>query len=177
MKRRAVFLDRDGVLNEIVLRDNRPASPRVMEEFRFLPGVEQACNALRDGGFFLACVTNQPEIARQTLRPGQLEAMMEKVRTRLGLDDFRVCPHDDGDGCACRKPKPGLILDVAGRFDLELEKSIMVGDRWRDMEAGKLAGCKTVFIRNGFGEKTPPGVDFTCADLTQAAAWILGRDS
>jgi D-glycero-D-manno-heptose 1,7-bisphosphate phosphatase len=176
MKRPAVFLDRDGVLNEIVVRGNRPGSPRKMEEFRFLPGVERACEALREGGFFLACVTNQPEISRRTLEPRQLEAMMETVRRHLALDDVGVCTHDDADGCACRKPKPGLILAAAGRFDLDLERSIMVGDRWRDMEAGKSAGCRTVFVRNGLGEEPPAWVDFACADLSEAAAWILGWD-
>ena len=111
--RRAVFLDRDGVLNRAVMRGGRPFSPASAEETELLEGVEAACRALKAAGFLLICVTNQPDIARRTRTRAEVEAINEKLKSALGLDDVRMCPHDDGDGCACRKPKPGLLLDAA----------------------------------------------------------------
>lgn len=172
--RRAVFLDRDGVLNRAVMRGGRPFSPASAEETELLEGVEAACRALKAAGFLLICVTNQPDIARRTRTRAEVEAINEKLKSALGLDDVRMCPHDDGDGCACRKPKPGLLLDAARDFDIDLKSSIMVGDRWRDVEAGKQAGCRTVFVDHGYAEERPTGADFVCSGLQDALAWING---
>jgi len=139
-----------------------------------IEGVEAACQALKAAGFLLICVTNQPDIARRTRTRAEVEAINEKLKSALGLDDVRMCPHDDGDGCACRKPKPGLLLDAAKDFDIDLKSSIMVGDRWRDVEAGKQAGCRTVFVDHGYAEERPTGADFVCSGLQDALAWING---
>ncbi len=139
-----------------------------------IEGVEAACQALKAAGFLLICVTNQPDIARRTRTRAEVEAINEKIKAALGLDDIRMCPHDDGDGCACRKPKPGLLLDAAKDFDIDLKSSIMVGDRWRDVEAGKQAGSRTVFVDYGYAEERPVGADFTCSGLAGALAWITG---
>src|SRR2546423_15116493 len=107
---------------------------------------EEACEALRRAGFMLVLVTNQPDIARGTRERGAVDAINDELRRRLGLDDVRVCPHDDDDECACRKPRPGLILAAAERWGISLDASVMVGDRWRDIEAGRGAGCRTVLV-------------------------------
>ena len=171
--RRAVFLDRDGVLNQAVVRDGRPYPPASVEELHLLAGAEDACRRLAAAGWLLICVTNQPDIARGTQIRQRVDAINEALRRRLGLAAIRVCPHDDGDGCACRKPRPGLLLDAAVDFDIDLVSSIMVGDRWSDIEAGKRAGCRTVFIDHGYAEKRPGEMDFACAGLPEALPWIL----
>jgi len=171
--KRAVFLDRDGVLNRIVDRDGGPGSPRNLAEFQLIDGVPEACARLKAAGFVLACVTNQPELARDQLTPDNLAAIHGELRQNLPLDDLRFCPHDDADGCPCRKPKPGMLMDLATALDLDLSRSIMVGDRAKDIEAGRAAGTKTVLVRNGYENEAAINADCICADLLAATDWIL----
>ena len=150
---RAVFLDRDGVINRATVRDGRPYPPEHIAELEILPGVPGALARLRAAGFRLIVVTNQPDVARGTQRREVIDAMHAHLMAVLPLDEIRVCPHDDADQCVCRKPRPGLLEDAAGEAGLCLADSVMVGDRWRDVEAGRLAGCRTVFAlaRGGRG--------------------------
>ncbi len=173
--RRAVFLDRDGVLIRAPVRDGRPVPVLRPEDVEVLPGVPEACRRLRAGGFWLVVATNQPDVARGRLHRGTVEAMHELLRGQLPLDDIRVCYHDDGDGCECRKPRPGMLLAAAREWGIDLASSFMVGDRWRDIEAGRRAGCRTVFIDYGYDEPRPVGFDFVTDSLSGAAAWICGR--
>jgi D-glycero-D-manno-heptose 1,7-bisphosphate phosphatase len=171
--RRAVFLDRDGVLNRARVVNGTPHPPASVEELELLPGVEEGCRRLRDAGLLLIVVTNQPDIARGTQTLEEVEALNRALCSRLPLDEVRVCPHDDADGCHCRKPAPGMLLDAAHDHGIDLECSVMVGDRWRDVEAGRRAGCKTVFIDSGYSER-PPGVpDLIVRQLEEAVPWIL----
>jgi D-glycero-D-manno-heptose 1,7-bisphosphate phosphatase len=157
--RPAVFLDRDGVLNEAVLRDGRPHPPATPDEVVLRPGVETACARLREAGFALVMVTNQPDIARGTTTREAVDRINNRLVAELGLDAACVCPHDDADGCGCRKPAPGLILDAADRFDVDLDASLMVGDRWRDIAAGAAAGVSTVWLRSTYREQVPRDPD------------------
>jgi D-glycero-D-manno-heptose 1,7-bisphosphate phosphatase len=169
---RAVFLDRDGVLNAAVVRDGRPYPPGNAGEVELLPGVAEACDRLHDAGFELIVVTNQPDVARGTQTVEVLDGINDVLRNALPLDEIVVCPHDDADGCECRKPKPGMLVDAAGRRGIDLSASFMVGDRWRDVEAGRSAGCRTVLIDRGYDEPAAqPHV--TVSDLGEAAVWIL----
>lgn len=170
---RAVFLDRDGVLNRAYLRDGKPHPPSRLEELEILPGVEEACRALREAGLTLIVVTNQPDIRRGTLRPELSDEIHAALRARLPLDDVRVCPHDDGDGCACRKPAPGLLVEAARDWGIALSSSVMVGDRWRDVESGRRAGCRTVFVDHGYPEQRPRDPDLIVPSLADAVPWIL----
>jgi len=172
-KRRAVFLDRDGVLNRSVLREDRPFPPASLEDLEMLPGVREACDDLRESGFLLIVVTNQPDISRGTQSLAIVAKMNQWLKTELALDDVRVCPHGDTDACACRKPLPGLLTEAAAEWKIDLSESFMVGDRWRDIEAGKRAGCRTVFIDYGYREQRPSGQDYDAVDLRGAADWIL----
>jgi D-glycero-D-manno-heptose 1,7-bisphosphate phosphatase len=172
--RRAVFLDRDGVLNAAVVRDGVPHPPAGAEELEMLPGVEEACARLRGAGYDLVVVTNQPDIARGTQTAEAVERINNVLVEALPLDEVVVCPHDDADDCPCRKPKPGMLVDAAGRRGLDLAASFMVGDRWRDVEAGRRAGCKTIFVDRGYDQGLAQP-DVTVSDLGEAAAWILGR--
>jgi D-glycero-D-manno-heptose 1,7-bisphosphate phosphatase len=170
---RAVFLDRDGVLNEPVLRAGRPHPPASPAELVVPPEVPAACARLKRAGLRLVCVTNQPDIARGTTTPAAVDAINQALAARLPIDEFRVCPHDDADGCGCRKPRPGLLLAAAAARGIDLAASVMVGDRWRDVAAGRAAGCHTVFIDRGYAEPRPAEADFACGNLGEAAAWIL----
>jgi D-glycero-D-manno-heptose 1,7-bisphosphate phosphatase len=176
-QRRAVFLDRDGVLNEPVVIDGIPVPPDRAQDVVLTPGVEQACEALRQAGFLLIVVTNQPDIARGTRERAVVEAINDDLRRRLGLDDVRVCPHDDSDNCPCRKPKPGLILAAASGWRVDLTRSVMVGDRWRDIEAGRGAGCRTVLLARDYDERRSPGADLVVRTLLEAVPWILAQPS
>ncbi len=173
--RRAAFLDRDGVLNRAIVRAGRPYPPATLEAFEILPGVRQAMQKLHDCGFLLIGVTNQPDVARGTQRREIVEAMNARLLAETPLTAILVCYEDD-DECPRRKPNPGLLLEAAATFGIDLTASFMVGDRWRDVEAGRRAGCKTVFIDLGYIERRPdPGADYQAADLTDATDWILSQ--
>lgn len=171
--RRAVFLDRDGVLNRALVRDGRPFPPRRPEDLEILPGAVEACASLQRAGFLLVVVTNQPDVARGSLSVDALSALHEALVTRIPVDAVLWCPHDDADGCSCRKPAPGLLLQAAERFGIDLRHSVMVGDRWRDVEAGQRVGCRTVFVDAGYVERRPEDPDLTVASLAEAVPWIL----
>ena len=171
--RRAAFLDRDGVLNRARVVDGVPHPPASVEELELLPGVEVACRRLHDAGLMLIVVSNQPDVARGTQTMATVEALNRELAGRLPLDEIRVCPHDDADACDCRKPAPGMLLDAAREHEIDLAKSVMVGDRRRDVEAGKRAGCRTVFIDAGYSERPPEAPDLTVRELGEAVPWIL----
>jgi D-glycero-D-manno-heptose 1,7-bisphosphate phosphatase len=171
--RRAVFLDRDGVLNKAYVRDGKPYSPDTVEEMVIVPNGASALGRLREHGFRLIVATNQPDIARGRLTRSDVEAMNGYLRRELPLDAIEVCIHDDADNCDCRKPKPGLLLNAAKREGIALDESFMVGDRYRDIEAGHSAGCRTILIGDGYGETFKAQPDAKFATLTEAADWIL----
>jgi len=165
--RRAVFLDRDGVLVR-AFPDGAP-----MTELELLPGVDDACAQLRASGFVLIVVTNQPDVARGLIERGVVDAQHEWLRSVLPLEEIVVCMHDDSDACACRKPLPGMLIDSAHRHGVALEASVMVGDRWRDVEAGHAAGCRTVFLDHGYDERQPVAPDAVVTSLAAAVSVIL----
>jgi len=169
----AVFLDRDGVINAAVLRDGKPYPPARAEDVEILPGVARALDALKRAGYVLVVVTNQPDVARGTTPRAAIDAIHARLAAELPLDAIRACFHDDADRCACRKPLPGLLLDAARDLDLDLAASVLVGDRWRDIDAGRAAGCRTVFINANYRERRPTGFDVELSSLAEAADWIL----
>ena len=171
----AAFLDRDGVLNEVRLVNGVPHPPSSPSELRLLPHVAEACRTLDEAGIRLIVVTNQPDIARGTTTRSEVDSFNDELRHLLPLTDVMVCPHDDGDGCGCRKPLPGMILDAALAHGLALDRSVMVGDRWRDVAAGQAAGVATVFVDHDYDERRPTGHDLTVQGLHEAIPFILNR--
>ena len=164
------------MLNRPVVRDGKPYPPLTLEDFVLLPDVVEAVSVLRERGFQLYVVTNQPDVARGTQQRSVVESMHAKLQTLLLLDDFYVCYHDDREACDCRKPKPGLLLRAAREHDISLPDSYMIGDRWRDVDCGHAAGCKTIFIEKNYTERLRMQPHFTVADLLAAAAIITSLE-
>ena len=172
-QRRGVFLDRDGVLIGATVAAGRPRPPATLSDAQVLPNVAAACHTLRASGAVLVVVTNQPDLARGTTTVGEVTAINRALQRALPLDDIVVCPHDDADKCACRKPQPGMILDAAARLNIDLRRSVMIGDRWRDIEAGARAGCRTVFVDRNYCEPQPESPDLVVREFPDALPWIL----
>jgi D-glycero-D-manno-heptose 1,7-bisphosphate phosphatase len=173
LKRRAAFLDRDGVINRAPVRDGIPRPPATLAELEILPAVPQALQRLRAAGYLNIVVTNQPDVARRRIVRADVEAIHRELRAALAIDGFYTCWHDDADRCDCRKPLPGLLLSAAHDHGIDLGASVMVGDRWRDVAAGRSAGCRTVWIKLGYDEPEPKDMDWTSASLPEAVQWIL----
>lgn len=171
----AVFLDRDGVVNKAEVRSGVPHPPQSLQDFELLSGAVGAVDRLRDAGFAVVIVTNQPDVARGDQRREIVESMHEVVREALQPDGIMVCYHDDSDRCQCRKPAPGMLMAAAEELGLDLALSFMIGDRWRDIAAGRRAGCQTVFVDRGYKERQPEDPDAIVADVSEAVAWILSE--
>jgi D-glycero-D-manno-heptose 1,7-bisphosphate phosphatase len=175
--RRAIFLDRDGVLNRTVVREGKPYPPANVSEVEILSGVAEALQHLKDAGFMLIVVSNQPDVARGTTPKETVEAINDYLASCLPVDRFIMCYHDSGDGCSCRKPLPGMLISGAIEFNVDLVSSYMVGDRWRDVEAGIASGCKTFFIDYFYDEKQPASSTWKVSSLLEAALIIVNGDS
>jgi D-glycero-D-manno-heptose 1,7-bisphosphate phosphatase len=171
--RRAVFLDRDGVINRAVVRAGRPYPPASVEEMLFLPRAAEAIERLRGAGFRLIVVTNQPDVATGVQEREAVEAINDCIRRTTMVDDIKVCYHADEDNCACRKPKPGMLVEAAREWSLDLAQSFMVGDRWRDIVAGQAAGCKTILIHYDYDERRAENPDAVVGSLLEASDLIL----
>jgi len=170
---KAIFLDRDGVINQVNLVDGIPYPPKDLSELILLPKVAEALQLFKDFGYFLIVITNQPDVARGKTKIETVEIINQFLKDSLPIDDIFTCYHDDIDDCNCRKPKPGSILKAAGQYNINIPGSFMIGDRWRDVEAGKNAGCKTFFIDYSYQEKQPESYDYKVKSLYEAAKIIL----
>jgi D-glycero-D-manno-heptose 1,7-bisphosphate phosphatase len=170
----AIFLDRDGILNRAILRDGRPYPPARWEEVEILPGAAESLPRLADAGYLLIGITNQPDVARGKQTREIVKSFNAFIQAELPVLEIFVCYHDDLDDCDCRKPKPGLILQAAEKYSLDLSQSWMVGDRWKDIAAGQAVSLKTIFVDYHYAE-TYKGLpaDFTVEDTSFLADIIL----
>ena len=173
MTRRAVFLDRDGVINRNAVRGGKPYAPTRPEQLEILPGVAEALERLHAAGFLNVVVTNQPDVANGKTSREAVEAMHAELRKKLRLDAIKVCFHNDEANCQCRKPRPGMLLEAARELGIDLRQSFLVGDRWRDVAAAQAAGCKAYFVDYGYAEKSPEKPYVAVESLPEAAALIL----
>lgn len=171
---KAVFLDRDGVLNKAIVRNGKASSPKSTEEFVLTDGAVEAVAALRNAGFKVLVVTNQPDIARGELNRTDLDWMTEKILSETKVDEVLVCPHDDHHACTCRKPQPGMLLESAKKWNIVLAQSYMIGDSWKDMEAGKRAGCTCLLINAKYNQGVSADGHVSC--LTDAVERILSEE-
>ncbi len=173
MSRRAVFLDRDGVLNAVVMDGGVSRPPASAAALVLLPDVRRALDLLGRHGLLRIVVTNQPDVARGRQTREAVDAIHERLMNELPLDAVLACFHDDRDGCACRKPKPGLLLQAAAAHGVDLARSFMVGDRPSDIEAGRAAGCRTFLVRGSGNGSVACAPDFEAATLWEATAKIV----
>ena len=171
-----MFLDRDGVLNQALVSEGKPSAPRTVEEFVILPDAPACLEELKRRGFTLVVVTNQPDVARGRQSIVAIQEMHRRLQAALRVDDILVCFHDEADHCPCRKPRPGLLIEARRRHNLDLSRSFLIGDRWKDVDAGNAAGCKTVFIDYNYRERgslTEPSV--RVFSLREAVDWISSQ--
>lgn len=174
--KRAVFLDRDGVINKTIHRMGKPRAPYSKEELEFFPGVEDAIINFKNAGFVLVIVTNQPDVKRGWVPLSKVEEVNHRVQEVLGVDEIKCCFHDSSDNCECRKPRPGMILEAARSWEIDLENSFMVGDRYSDVDAGKRAGCFSILVGPGDEEGVVIEPDFRAASLLEASQWIIEHE-
>jgi D-glycero-D-manno-heptose 1,7-bisphosphate phosphatase len=173
MPRESVFLDRDGVINKLVYRDGKPTSPRSVEEFELEVNVAPALHHLSAAGFKLFVVTNQPELARGLVTKESLATMTALVVNLPGIEEVRICPHDDGEGCSCRKPQPGMLIDLARKHDLSLKESYIIGDTSKDSCAGNRAGCKSIILDRPYNHSA--SADWRVPNLRSAVDLICAN--
>jgi D-glycero-D-manno-heptose 1,7-bisphosphate phosphatase len=172
----AVFLDRDGVINEAVIRAGKPFPPADIDQLRIVEDAGESLQRLRDAGYALIVVTNQPDVARGTASRGAVDAIHQHLSASLAIDAIYACFHDDRDACACRKPRPGLLLEAAHEHGLDLGHSYLIGDRWKDIDAGWAAGVEPVLIDFGYDERAPAKrAAATVPSIKVATDWILNQ--
>jgi len=171
-----VFLDRDGVINQALVSDGLPGAPRTVDEFVVLPDALACLDELKRRGFTLIVVTNQPDVARGRQSTAAIEEMHRRLRAALPVDDVLVCLHDDADDCQCRKPRPGLLIEAQRKYGVDLSRSFLIGDRWKDIDAGNAVGCKTVLIDYHYRERDPATEPSTrVSSLRDAVDWISSQ--
>jgi D-glycero-D-manno-heptose 1,7-bisphosphate phosphatase len=178
--RRAVFLDRDGVLNRVEVFDGTPHPPSSLEEFELYEDVPDGCARLKAANFLLVVITNQPDVGRGTQNRQAVEAMNLKMQSALPLlDRIEICYHAGeryGQPCGCRKPRPGLILRAAAELNIDPKRSYVIGDRWRDVDCAHAAGCRAILIQRGYKETLREAPDFAVANFNEAVTTVL-RDA
>lgn len=174
-RKRAVFLDRDGVLVVPEIRDGRSFAPRSLAGYRFYSDAKAALGRLKSAGFTLVVVTNQPDVGKGLVSQATLDEMHRRLKQELSIDRIEVCVHAQTEVCDCRKPKPGMLLNAAQACEIDLSASFMVGDRASDVDAGRAAGCRTIFIDLDYSsDLKPQAPDHTVRSIADAADIILG---
>jgi D-glycero-D-manno-heptose 1,7-bisphosphate phosphatase len=175
--RRAVFLDRDGVLNRAVIRKGRPFPPDCVEDFELYDDVAEGCARLKAANFLLVVITNQPDVGRGTQSYEAVEAMNSKLRMTIpSIDRLEICYHageDYGERCECRKPRPGMITRAAAELNIDLAASYVIGDRWRDVDCARAAGCRAIFIERNYDEKLRETPDCIVENFNDAVSAVL----
>ena len=170
---KAIFLDRDGVINKGYVTNGKSYAPRRIEDFKLLPYVKESIKKFINNGFLIIIVTYQPDISNGLLSLDVLYLMHNKLREKLAVTDIYFCPHSKNENCGCRKPKPGMIAKAAKKYKINFSKSFLVGDRASDIEAGKKVGCRLIFINRNYKEPKPISQEKTVNNLKSATNYIL----
>lgn len=175
IKKKAVFLDRDGIINEVVYHgSNKPSSPWKFEEFKLIPGIKKPLEELVQMGYLIFIISNQPDISRGFIKNGTTEKINNVISERFPITEIRVCPHDDHHNCKCRKPKPGMILELCKKWNVDPSKSFMIGDNWKDIEAGKSAGCTCILLDKNYNKSV--NIKHRVKNLKEAVKLIKMRN-
>ena len=168
-----MFLDRDGVINKAIVINGKPFPPQTLSELKIIPGVLDALIKLKQEDFYLIVVTNQPDVSRGKQKKNIVEKFHTELKSQLPLDKIYTCYHGEDGECECRKPKPGLLFQAAKDYNIDCKNSFLVGDRWKDIDAGNSANCKTIFINYHYSEKAKIAANYETSSLYNAAKWIL----
>ena len=177
LNNKAVFLDRDGVINRAVVRNRKPYPPNTLQDLEILPDVPEALNLLKESGFLLIVVTNQPDVGRGIQKKETVEEMHLFLKKILPLDDIYVCWHGQDGECDCRKPLSGMLIQAAEKYGVDFQQSYLIGDRWKDIEAGKTVGCKTIFLDYHYNELLRSQPDFKVTSTRKASDWIVSQNT
>ena len=170
--KKAIFLDRDGVINKAIVKNGLPTPPNLLDELKILPGVKESILKLKKLNFVCIVVTNQPDVSRRKINKNTVIKINNFLKKKIKLDDIFVCYHDDKDNCNCRKPKPGLLLQAGKKWNVDFKKSFMIGDRWKDIQAGENVGCKTIYLDYSYKDIKPKNPDFVTDTLLNAVYLI-----
>ena len=173
--KKAIFLDRDGVINKLIMRGGKAQAPYTLEEFSLFPGVEEACLKIKEFDYLTIIVTNQPDVARGWVKSESVELINKKIMELLPIDDIKICFHTNSDNCLCRKPMPGMLMEAALHWGIDLQQSYMIGDRYGDISAGVNAGCKTILVGQGDAKGNHPNPDHMADSLLEAVSIILTK--
>jgi len=175
MKNKAVFFDRDGVINEVIFRDSdKPIAPWSLEEFKLYDDIGDPLGQLRDSGYLLFVVSNQPDISKGLVAEEIVQKMNNVILSQLPIEKVVFCQHEDRHNCKCRKPKPGMLLDLANEYSVDLGSSYMIGDNWKDIDAGKAAGCTTILLEKDYNGSVE--ADYRSINLDEAVKIIKSHD-
>ena len=172
---KAVFLDRDGVINKPIIIDGKSYAPRLLKDFKIFPGVKSDVKKLRNNGFKVFVISNQPDIGNKLIKKKTLTEMHKILKAKVSVNKIYFCPHTKIDRCKCRKPKPGMIIKASNESKIYLKESYVVGDRKTDIDAGLKVGCKTIFVNHNYDEKKPTKQEKTVKSLNAAVKYILKR--
>jgi len=176
-KSACVFLDRDGVLNEAVIRNGRAYPPRRADELKIYDDALAGCAMLKAAGFLLVVISNQPDVGRGTLERDVADEINRRLVTAIPvLDRLETCYHAGeryGEKCDCRKPKPGMLLRAARALQIDLGRSFVIGDRWRDVGCARAAGCRAIFIDRGYAESLVENPDVIVPSFAEAVTQVL----
>jgi D-glycero-D-manno-heptose 1,7-bisphosphate phosphatase len=163
---KALFLDRDGILNKVVMRDGQAGSPRSTGEFEIIIEAKDLVNRAKAREYLVIVVTNQPDVGRGIMNLADLEAMHRILRGTFPIDDIEVCTNGD-DSDFRRKPNPGMILELAERFRVDLINSFLLGDNEKDISAGKRAGVKTILLKKPYNKDIHGFADYDCSTYAE----------
>lgn len=170
---KAIFFDRDGVINRSIIKNNKPYPPKNLEELELIDGIHLLMWRLKQKGFLIFVITNQPDVSRGTQTKSMVEALNTNIKKELPINEIFTCYHDDKNNCECRKPKSGFILQAKDKYDIDLKQSFVIGDRWKDIQAGKSAGCLTIFIDYGYDEELKCKPDYKVKNIKEIEGVIL----
>jgi len=173
MGNKAIFLDRDGVLNKTIFRDGKPRAPYIIEDFALFDGVIEAVQSFKKAGYLTVIVTNQPDVNRGWVSRESVEMINLEITKLVQIDSVKICYHDNKDSCLCRKPAPGMLLEAARELNIDLSQSFMIGDRYSDVEAGHLAGCRSLLVGEGDAQGAVKDPVARVQSLLEASQWIL----
>lgn len=161
VKQKAIFLDRDGVINNNIIESGKPYPPLKLGSVHVIKGMKELIKKWQDEKYLVIVITNQPDVAAHLVTKNKVDKINKFLKNELNFDDIFVCYHGEKDNCNCRKPKIGLFLQAQEKYNIDMKKSWMIGDRWKDIEAGKKAGCKTIYLNYGYDEQRPTEQDYT----------------